>query len=280
MNCDLHTHSIYSDGTWTPEEIIAEAKRLGLTVALTDHNTVAGLPEFMAEAKRQAVTAVPGVELTAEYSGKELHLVGLFVPPEHYDALEKLAQDFIVQKEISNMEMIRRLNTDGYMIDYAQIKGRTPNGNVNRAHVAVALMEKGYVSSVREAFDTLLGDSLGYYVHPHRMQLTDAIKALRQMKILPVLAHPLKDLTEARLRELLPAAIEAGLLAMETMHSSYDEKTIALASRIAEEFGLLPSGGSDFHGKAKPDVFLGVGRGQTCVPLKVYNDLLEKQKKL
>ena len=274
MRCDLHTHSVFSDGTCTPGEIVAEAKRLGLIVALTDHNTAAGLPEFMDAAQKLGVTAVPGVEFSTEYKGKELHLLGLFVLPEHYAAVERMVKEQHVLKEISNMELVERLNQAGYLIDYAKVKGRNPNGNANRAHMAAELLEQGYVTSIREAFDTILSDNGGFYVPPLRLQLIDVIKDLRRIGVLPILAHPLQELTESELRELLPNAIEAGMAGMETMHSSYTPERIALAEKIAAEFSLLPSGGSDFHGSVKPDVSLGTGKGWLCIPLKIYSDLL------
>jgi predicted metal-dependent phosphoesterase TrpH len=275
LRCDLHTHSVFSDGTYTPGEIIAEAKRLGLIVALTDHNTAAGLPEFMDAAQKLGVTAVPGVEFSTEYHGKELHLLGLFVLPEHYAAVERMVKEQHVLKEISNMELVERLNEAGYLIDYAKVKGRNPNGNANRAHVAAELLEQGYVTSVREAFETILSDTGGFYVPPSRLRLTDVIGELRCIGVLPVLAHPLQELTEAELRDLLPEAIEAGLAGMETMHSSYTPEIICLAEKIASEFDLLPSGGSDFHGAVKPDVSLGVGRGGLCISPEIYLDLLD-----
>ena len=278
LRCDLHTHSIFSDGTYTPSEIIAEAKRLGLIIALTDHNTAAGLPEFMDEARKQGVTAVPGVEFSTEYNGKELHLLGLFVLPEHYAAVERMVKEQHVLKEISNMELVERLNQAGYLIDYAKVKGRNPNGNANRAHVAAELLEQGYVASIREAFDTILSDGGGFYVPPSRLQLTDVIKELRHIGVIPVLAHPLQDLTESELRELLPHAIEAGLAGMETMHSSYTPEIIGLAEKIASEFNLLSSGGSDFHGSVKPDISLGTGKGWLCVPVSKYLDLQALQR--
>ena len=274
--CDLHTHSVFSDGTYTPTEIIAEAKRLGLIVALTDHNTAAGLPEFMEAAGKLGVIAVPGVEFSTEYNGKELHLLGLFVFPEHYAAVERLVKEQHILKEISNIELVEKLNQAGYLIDYAKVKGRNPNGNANRAHVAAELLEHGYVTSITEAFKTILSEDGGLYVPPSRLQLTDVIKDLRRIGVIPILAHPLQDLTEQELRELLPKAIEAGLLGIETMHSSYSADAILLAESIAVEFGLMPSGGSDFHGSVKPDIFLGVGRGELCVPENIYLQLKSK----
>jgi predicted metal-dependent phosphoesterase TrpH len=273
LRCDLHTHSVFSDGTYTPEELIESAKQLGLIIALTDHNTAAGLPDFMAAAGEQGVTAVPGVEFSTEYAGKELHLLGLFVLPEHYAAVERMVREQHVLKEISNMELVERLNLAGYLIDYANVKRRNPNGNANRAHMAAELLEQGYVTSIREAFDTILSDNGGFYVSPSRLQLTDVIKDLCRIGVLPVLAHPLQELTERELRELLPVAIEAGLAGMETMHSSYSPDTIRLAQQIAAEFRLLPSGGSDFHGSVKPDVSLGTGKGWLCISPEVYSDL-------
>ena len=280
LRCDLHTHSVFSDGTYTPGEIVAEARRLGLIVALTDHNTVAGLPEFMDAAQKLGVTAVPGVELSTEYQGRELHLLGLFVLPEHYAAIERLVKEQHVLKEISNMELVERLNQAGYRIDYAKVKRRNPTGNANRAHVAAELLEQGYVSSVKEAFDTVLGKNGGFYVPPSRLSLTDVIRDLRRLGILPVLAHPLQELTEAELKDLLPVAIEAGLVGMETMHSSYTPEVICLAEGIASQFRLLPSGGSDFHGSVKPDISLGTGKGWLQIPTTIYSDLLAAWEKL
>ena len=274
LRCDLHTHSVFSDGTYTPSEIIAEAKRLGLIVALTDHNTAAGLPEFMDAAQKLGVTAVPGVEFSTEYNGKELHLLGLFVLPEHYAAVERMVKEQHVLKEISNMELVERLNQAGYSIDYMKVKRRNPNGNANRAHMAAELLDQGYVSSIREAFDTILSDNGGFYVPPSRLQLIDVIKELKRIGVLPILAHPLQELTEAELRNLLPNAIEAGLAGMETMHSSYTPETIALAEMIATEFNLLSSGGSDFHGSVKPGISLGTGKGWLCIPSEIYSNLV------
>ena len=274
LRCDLHTHSVFSDGTYTPGQLIAQAKQLGLILALTDHNTVAGLPEFMAAAREFGVTAVPGVEISTEHNGTELHLLGLFVAPEHYAAIDWMVKEQHILKEISNMELVERLNRAGYLIDYATIKKRVPNGNANRAHIAAELLACGYVTSVREAFDTILSDKGDFYVPPARLQLTDVIRDFRRIGVLPVLAHPLQELTEQELRALLPAAIEAGLMGMETMHSSYSPPMIALAEKIATEYRLLPSGGSDFHGSVKPEIALGVGAGQLCIPASAYSDLL------
>ncbi len=274
LRCDLHTHSVFSDGTYTPGEIVAEAKRLGLIVALTDHNTVAGLPEFMDEAQKFGVTAVPGVEFSTEYKGKELHLLGLFIFPEHYAVVERMVKEQHVLKEISNMELVERLNQAGYLIDYARVKARNPNGNANRAHVAAELLEQGYVTSVQEAFETLLRNDGEFYVPPSRLQLIDVIKELRHIRVLPVLAHPLQELTESELRALLPNAIASGLIGMETMHSSYTPEMISFAEKIAAEFNLLPSGGSDFHGSTKPDIALGIGSGRLCIPKEIYMQLL------
>jgi len=277
MRCDLHTHSIYSDGSFSPKEIVAEAKRLGLTVALTDHNTVSGLSEFLEEAKQQGVTAVPGVEISTDYRGKELHLLGLFVETQYYDRLEQVMKKYHALKEASNKDLVERLNEAGYLIDYETVKKSVPEGNVNRAHIATALMEKGYVKSVREAFQTLLKEGAGFYVPPARLGFLDGIRLLREMKTIPILAHPLQELGEQELRQLLAEATEAGLIGMETQHSSYNEEKLALAAQVAGEFSLLESGGSDFHGIPKPDVFLGTGKGNLSISGQVYENLLKKK---
>ena len=280
MLCDLHTHSLYSDGSFSPAELIASAKAQNLTIALTDHNTAAGLPEFMAEAKKQGVTAVAGVELSTVWEGKELHLLGLFLPPESYSELNQLMQAFHILKEQSNIDLIQRLNDAGYAIDYPSVKKRNLTGSINRAHIAAELLEKGYVSSVRDAFNRLLGEDCGFYVPPTRLGMLDAIRFLRKVRAIPVLAHPLQELDAQQLRRLLPEAVDAGLIGLEVIHSNFSPEKQALAAEIAAEFGLLPSGGSDFHGTVKPDVRLAFGKGNMEVPVAYYHNLLAKHRTL
>lgn len=276
MYCDLHTHSIFSDGSFTPAQLIAQAKALKLTIALTDHNTVSGLPEFMAEAEKQGVIAVPGIEYSTQCHGKELHLVGLFVAQEYYARLEQVAVEFRQLKARSNQEMIARLADAGYPLDYEALRAKSPGGNINRAHIAGAMLAKGYVLSVQDAFERFLGENRPFYVRTRHLETMDAIHLLKEIGAVSVLAHPLKDLTEPELRQILPELMDAGLDAMETHHSSYDDETIALATQIAREFGLLPGGGSDFHGLAKPDIQLGTGKGNLRIPISFYENLRTK----
>lgn len=271
--CDLHIHSVYSDGSWTVDEILSEAKRLDLTVALTDHNTTLGLPEFMAQAQAKGVTAVAGVELSTAWGDQELHLLGLFLSPEHYADIEAIVEEFHIRKEQSTRDTIARLNKAGYMIDYESVQKRNASGYTNRGLIGAELLAKGYVTSITEAFQTLIGEGMGYYIPPQRPDFLETVRFLRSIKALPVLAHPFLDMDETKLRQLLPDAVKAGLVGMEVQHSTYDDETIALAAQIAQEFAILPSGGSDFHGKNKPDIDLATGKGNLQIPKEWYDAL-------
>ena len=258
MFCDLHTHSVFSDGSLTPAQLVQQAEEAGLAaIALTDHNTVAGLQEFMAAGVCSQVETVPGIELSTDWNGTELHLVGLFVQPRHEDTIRTYLADFARRKENSNRALVDALAARNYCLDYAAIQEKA-GGYINRAHIAMELVAKGYVPTVKAAFSTLLSEKNGLYHPPERIAVTDAIAWFREMGIVTVLAHPYLNLTQAQLEALLPAAKQQGLVAMETLYSTYDEATTAAAAATAERFGLLPSGGSDFHGTAKPHVHLGV----------------------
>ena len=278
--CDLHTHSNFSDGSCTPSEIIALAKEKSLIVALTDHNTVEGLPEFLTEAEKQGVTAIGGTELSTYHNGTEFHLLGLFIDPDKYKDVTMLTKEFRILKEISNMEMVERLAAAGYCIDYLSVKRRTPNDNANRVQVAEELMEKGYVGSIKEAFNTLLKEGNGFYIPSERLQLKDAVSFLRKIKAIPILAHPLEDTDEESLRNIIPELIDSGLLGMEVLHSSYSNEKIEAAFKIAEDFGLFASGGSDFHGDKKEGVYLGTGKGNLSIPDTLYLKLKELKETL
>lgn len=269
MNCDLHTHSVFSDGTWTPTQIVEAAAKQQLTVALTDHNTVSGLPEFLEAAARLGVEAVPGVEFSTDYRGKELHIVALFVKPGTYDTIKNYVADGDRRKDQSNRDLITRLNQAGFDVAYDAILAQTPDGRVNRANIAAELVAKGYVKTVKEAFDTLLKEKHGFYVPPNRPDAYDTIAFIRSIGALAVLAHPYLSMSREEVEAFLPEALERGLQAMETRYTTYDEETTALAKAVAARFGLLESGGSDFHGAVKPNNPL----GGVDVPVELYGAL-------
>ncbi len=257
MKYDLHTHSIFSDGTLTPTQIIQSAAQQGLTVALTDHNTVSGLPEFLAAAEALGAEAVPGIEFSTDYQGTELHIVALFVRPESYGVIGEYVAEGDRQKDQSNRDLIARLQAAGYAIDYADILAQTPDGRVNRANIGAELVKKGYVPTVKAAFDTLLKEKHGFYVPPKRPDAYDTIAFIRTIGALPVLAHPYLSMDRQRVEAFLPEAVDRGLVAMETEYTTYDPDTTAYARQAAARFGLKISGGSDFHGAVKPNNPLG-----------------------
>ncbi len=275
---DLHTHTNFSDGTYSPAELIDEAERMGLAaIALCDHNTVSGLDEFLAAAQGRNVEAIPGIEFSTDYltpEGRtlELHVLALFVRPEYYETIHALVEPMSQRKEKSNRDLIASLQKAGYDITYDEVLAEG-QGNINRAHVAGLLTKKGYTSSNNEAFRTVLSLDRGFYTEPKRLPAFETIEFIRSIGAVPVLAHPFLKLDEAGLRAFLDQAIPCGLVGMETLYSTYDEKTIALSRAIAREYGLCESGGSDFHGSRKPDISLGVGKGNLAVPMEFLNKL-------
>lgn len=272
--CDLHTHSAYSDGTLMPDELIAEAKKIGLGgIALTDHNTVAGLPELFRAAQGTGIEAVGGVELSTDYGEVELHLVGLFIREEHFDVINGMVAELDKRKEISNVALCKTLREAGYDVDLDEIKSKTPKGHINRAHIASALMEKGYVQSIPEAFETLLSKTYGFYQQPKRLDVFKTIATLREIGCVSVLAHPFQELDESALRGFLAKAKPYGLDGMETEYAKYDDVTVKRLKNIAKEFSLKESGGSDFHGDRRKGTYLGIGQGNLRVPKAFLENL-------
>lgn len=272
--CDLHTHSTFSDGTFTPTQLISEAERIGLdAIALCDHNTIAGLPEFISAAEGRGVEAIAGVEFSTEYSGTELHILGLFIRPEHYSSVNEKLMEYAHRKDVSNRELIEKLHCKGYHLDYDSIKAASPNGNINRAHIAAELTKLGYTSSIKEAFKTLLSPSCGYYTPPQRLDAFETIRFIKSIGAVAVIAHPFLNLSVPSLRVFLEKAKPCGLDGMETLYSLYSDETTLLAKQIAREFSLLESGGSDFHGDNKPDISLGVGKGNLIISTEYLKKL-------
>lgn len=269
--CDLHTHSCFSDGTLTPAQLIWLAEKAGLgAVALCDHNTVKGLSEFTEAAQESTLEAVPGIEFSTEYRGRELHILGLFIEPRHYDAVNGLLDEALELKERSNRNLIERLKEHGLPLDYDRISEESA-GTVNRAVIGAYLVSHGHCASMEEAFDNWLSLERGLFVPPKRPEALDVIPFIKSIGAVAVLAHPFLNLEEPELRAFLSEA--EGLDGMEVYYPLFDKTQTALACQIAEEFGLAKSGGSDFHGDNKPDIRIGVGKGTLAVPLDCLEEL-------
>ncbi len=264
--CDLHVHSTFSDGTFSPRELLRAACDAGLSaVALTDHNTVAGLPDFLEAAKDFPIEAVPGIEFSVDYKGTELHLLALYLQPEHFAPITAMMEDLLRRKEQSNIDLVNKLNAIGFSLSYEEIR-RKAGGYINRAHIAAAMTEKGYTASIKEAFKQYLSPKHGYYVPPLRPDVFQTIRFIKKLGAAAVLAHPFLNLEEEELREFLPEAVASGLDGMEVFYPLFDARQTAALEALATEFSLLPSGGSDFHGANKPHIQIGVGQGDLRVP--------------
>ncbi len=277
--CDLHTHSNYSDGTLTPTELLNLAIDSGISaVALCDHNTVDGVPQFLEAAKGKAIEAVAGCEITTEYNGIELHVLGLFIPKDKFKAVNDFCEALNLRKKQANKKLVEDLNKAGYEIDYEKLVTQNVKGQINRAHVARVLVEKGYCESIPQAFKTLLKDGGQFYKSPKREDTIETIRFLKDIGAVPVIAHPFYSTTSENLSDFWEEAVKSGLVGMESHYPMYDEKTAALAALTAEKYGILHSGGSDFHGTNKPHISIGSGKGNLRVPYEFFEKLKCAQK--
>lgn len=271
--CDLHAHTAYSDGTFSPKELIDEAVKVGLSaIAVTDHNTIDAVEEFLFYADKNNIEGIAGVEFSTDYKETELHILALGIPKDKLQTVDEWAKTLRERKEDCNRKMIESLRLAGYDISYEEIR-KTVKGTMNRAHIGYALYEKGYVSSVQEVFDTILSKEGKHYRAVKRLDVFETIRFIKSIGAIAVHAHPFLDLNEQELREFLVKAKECGLDGMETVYSTYDEETTLLAKKIAREFGLKESGGSDFHGFRKPHISLGKGMGKLIIPYEFWKNL-------
>lgn len=274
--CDLHTHSVFSDGTCTPEEIVDLAAKNNLgAVALCDHNTINGLTRFLKAGQETGVKAVAGCEFSTDFLGSELHILGLFIPEKAFSAVTERLCEYHRLKAESNANLIASLNRAGYKIDYDALTLKSPSGQINRANIAAELTRLGYTESIKAAFKTLLSEDAGHFVPPPRPDAFETISFIQEISAVSVLAHPFLSLDENKLLEFLPLAKQSGLVAMECAYSTFTNEQRELAGVICDNLGLLKSGGSDFHGKNKPSISLGVGMGDLFVPSQWADKLQE-----
>ena len=260
---DLHTHSTWSDGTLTPAALVTEAARRSLRVlALTDHDTLAGLPDAEVASRDAGIEFVPGVELSTDAASFEIHILGYYVDSSDGVMTARLAE-LAAQRVTRTERIVSRLNEIGVPVSLERVLDIAGAGSVGRPHVARAIIEVGHAASISDAFDRYLGAGRPAFVPRERTLPEDSVRLLAAAGAVPVLAHPLSTGdVEGTLRRLIPA----GLAGMEVYYGEYDLATRNELAEIARRWGLIPTGGSDYHG---PGFKEGRDLGSAGVPLSV-----------
>ena len=274
---DLHSHTTASDGSLTPEELVRLAKQQGVaTLAVTDHDTIAGLPQAIAEGERAGVEIIPGIEISCLYGTTELHILGYFINPDDPQLAPALIT-YQASREERNPRIVERLRELGCELTYAEIKEAAGSATVGRPHIAQALVRRAYVTSVSEAFDRYLAD--GAPAHSPRLlpSPAEAIGLIRQIGGIPVLAHPVyTSRTKEPFEQICETLKGLGLLGIEAIYSSHSRQQTDRYLSVSKNQGLLVTGGSDFHGETKPNLLVGTGYGNLSVP----SDVLEPMRAL
>lgn len=274
--CDMHLHSCYSDGAHTPAELADLAAAAGLrAVALTDHNTTEGWNE-MRKACEGRIGFCPGVEFSTEFEGKELHLVGLFPSADGTDDVNAVLGEQRRLKEEANTLTLESLEKAGYPVSYEDFDLHTAVKNRNRNHIADYLIMKKIVSDRNEAFNGLLSDDSEYYHAGRKPGFTDTVGMINRAGGISVWAHPFFDVkSEKRIEEILMTARDAGLDGVEAYYSTFTHSMTSFILEMCGKYGLLPGGGSDFHGlRVKKNLYLGRGYGDLRVPYVCWEDLM------
>lgn len=282
---DLHVHSSYSDGSFSPKELVEYALNHNISAfALTDHDTVSGLDEATSHAEMlsgkvcaanpagNTIEVISGIEFSTEYEGRDIHIVGLFIDYKS-EQFQNYITSFVESREIRNEKMCRLLKERGIDITYDKLKETFPDAVITRAHYARFLTDNGYTGSMKEAFERYVGDYAPCFVPREKVTPAQAVRLIREASGIPVLAHPtLYRMNSARLEQLVRELKAAGLLAIEGIYATYTPAETREIHAIAVKYGLAVSGGSDFHGTNKPGLQFGTGYGR----LYIHEEVLEK----
>lgn len=273
---DLHLHTTHSDGSLSPTEVLALAKKAGVsTLAITDHDIVDGIPEAITIGASLGIEVIPGIEVSSRLGDAELHILGYFLDWKD-PALSRRLELVRASRHRRNPLIVEKLNALGLALTYQEVQELAGTESVGRPHIARVLMQKGYVQSAKEAFDRYLADGAAAYVPRELPDPSEAIAWIRAAHGIPVLAHPVwAKQNEAGLLKLCEKLKGEGLMGIEVHYSTHKPQQTSEYLNIANRLDLLVTGGSDFHGVTKPDIEVGIGRGG----LKVSPRLLEPLKK-
>ena len=280
---DLHIHSTASDGTLTPQEIIFQAIKLGLkAIAITDHDTLAGSKQALDAGIPPTLEFLTGVEISAApppfYAGSgSFHLLGYSIrldDPALNHALTELQQ----ARKNRNPAIIARLNDQGIGIALDEVQREAGNGQLGRPHIGQALVRKGVVKSINEAFDRYLGTNGSAYVDKFRIECNHAIRLILDAGGIPVLAHPglLNCKTDDQFNKLIAGLKEMGIQGVEVFYSEHTQEQTRLFTDLAQYHDLVMTGGTDFHGAIQPEIALGTGKGDLFVSYEVFEKLTRR----
>lgn len=266
---DLHLHTIFSDGTYTPVELIRQSKKSGLSaIAVVDHDTVSGIQPSIEAAKKEGIEVIPGIELSAEFDGMEIHILGYFIDYKNILFQNKLKDLSVIRTE-RIYKILDKLNGLGIKLGPKAVFNLAKNGTVGRLHIARALVNEGKVASAQEAFKKYIGDNCSCYVCGFRFNPQEAIKFIKDFGGIPVLAHPYVLNQDG----LIPQFVDYGLMGIEVYYPEHTQSMINFYLNMAKKYNLLVTGGSDCHGKAKPEVKIGMVK----LPYELVEKLIEAQ---
>ncbi|MCH8038954.1 MAG: PHP domain-containing protein [Nitrospinae bacterium] len=271
---DLHLHTTYSDGSVPPAEVVSLAHKASVTaLAITDHDIVDGIPEALEAGTQLGVEVIPGIEISSRWEEKETHILGYFLKWQDPE-LQKCLADHRISRHTRNPQIVEKLNKFGLSLTYDEVKAKGHSASIGRPHIAQVLVEKGYVNSVKEAFDRYLGVGGDAYIPRELPEAREAIDWIRKAGGVPVLAHPgwTKQKGED-LKKFCKKLKEAGLLGIEVFYSTHHPRQTSEYLGVARHLDLLVTGGSDFHGVTKPGIEVGIGRGNLKVPEKLLEPL-------
>jgi len=281
---DLHIHSTASDGTFSPAEILALAQDLNLAaIAITDHDTINGSKEALGIGVSPPLKFLTGVEISASpppsfsYSGS-LHILGYSIKIDN-PLLNKTLAALQGARKNRNPGIIDRLNSMGVAISMDELSNEVGGAQLGRPHIARLMVKKGYVESIQEAFDKYLGKGKPAYVDKYRLDCSMAIEVILGAGGIPVIAHPflLNPRNIGDIEELVITLKAMGLKGIEVYYPEHSQDNISKLEDIANRHGLLMTGGTDFHGSLKPEIKMGSGRGDFCVPYILYERLMENR---
>lgn len=243
---DLHVHTSASDGRFSPSEIIHKAAELGISViAISDHDTVDGVAPALEAAKAfPELMVIPAVEISTYAPSGEVHVLGYFVDYTNTELLDTLER-FKHSRRERAQKMINRLAGLGIHIDWQRVQELAGGESIGRPHIAQAMLEKGYISSLLEAFEKYIGEGKPAYLPRDKVTPAQAVKLILQASGLPVLAHPL---TVHNMESLLAELKSAGLVGLEVYYDNYNSEEIHLLTNLANKYNLILTGGSDYHG--------------------------------